>query len=128
MHAALEMHPVRMVVDVDDRHRLRHCLQRCRKKQRRDVMKIAGPHEGEPCASGPFRRGAAQHLPERIEPRLDADAGDTILLPEGSAYGVDETRPLLADGEATPAAAPVEQARAEPAAAELSCCAWAPSR
>uniref|UniRef100_UPI0035B023B5 DUF3426 domain-containing protein n=1 Tax=Hylemonella sp. TaxID=2066020 RepID=UPI0035B023B5 len=57
---------------------------------------------------------------ERIEPRLDADAGDTILLPEGSAYGVDETRPLLADGEATPAAAPVEQARAEPAAAELS--------
>jgi predicted Zn finger-like uncharacterized protein len=56
----------------------------------------------------------------RIEPQLDTDGADTILLPEGSAYGVDETRPLLADGEATPAAAPVEQARAEPAAAELS--------
>ena len=56
---------------------------------------------------------------ERIEPQLDAAGGDTILLPEGSAYGVDETRPLLADEEPKPTA-PAAQAHAEPAPPELS--------
>ncbi len=56
---------------------------------------------------------------ERIDPQLDAAGGDTVLLPEGSAYGVDETRPLLADEEPKPTA-PAAQARAEPAPSELS--------
>lgn len=54
--------------------------------------------------------------PERVEPQLDAPGGDTILLPEGSAYGVDETRPLLADEGAAPAASP----RVDPPPPELS--------
>lgn len=56
---------------------------------------------------------------ERIEPQLDTGGGDTILLPEGSAYGVDETRPLLADEGPEPTA-PAAQDRAEPAPPELS--------
>lgn len=56
---------------------------------------------------------------ERIEPELDTGAGDTVLLPEGSAYGVDETRPLLADEGPAPTA-PAVQTRAESAPPELS--------
>lgn len=75
-----------------------------------------------PAARLPQEGGELPAAPEsgRIEPQLDTDGADTILLPEGSAYGVDETRPLLADGEATPAAAAVEQVRAEPPPPELS--------
>ncbi|MBX9870841.1 MAG: DUF3426 domain-containing protein [Burkholderiaceae bacterium] len=56
---------------------------------------------------------------ERIEPQLEPAGGDTLLLPEGSAYGMDETRPLLAD-EAPGPTAPAAPAHAEPAAPELS--------
>lgn len=71
-----------------------------------------------PAARVPDEGGTLRGEPrsERIEPRLEAAGGDTILLPEGSAYGVDETRPLLADEEPAPAAAP----QAEPRAPELS--------
>ena len=51
---------------------------------------------------------------------LEAAAGDTILLPEGSAYGMDETRPLLADEGPTPAPEPAVATRVEPSAPELS--------
>lgn len=67
---------------------------------------------------GRGRRGAPSA--ERIEPHLEAAAGDTILLPEGSAYGVDETRPLLADEVPTPAPEPAASTRVEPSAPELS--------
>jgi predicted Zn finger-like uncharacterized protein len=56
---------------------------------------------------------------ERIEPQLEAVGGDTLLLPEGSAYGMDETRPLVADEEPAPMAA-AAPARTEPAPPELS--------
>lgn len=68
-------------------------------------------------------RPQAGALPERIEPQLEPDVGDTtLLLPEGTAYGMEETRPLL-DHEApvSPASPPpAVSAQATPATPELS--------
>ena len=53
----------------------------------------------------------------RIEPQLEPEAGDTtILLPEGTAYGMDETRPLLADEppQSPPSPPPAMQTQATP--------------
>jgi predicted Zn finger-like uncharacterized protein len=74
-----------------------------------------------PAVQVPDEVGARRGEPrsERIEPQLEPVGGDTLLLPEGSAYGMDETRPLLAD-EAPGPTAPAAPARAEPAAPELS--------
>ena len=77
-----------------------------------DTPPAAVPDEGR------ARRG--EPSAERIEPHLEAEAGDTILLPEGSAYGMDETRPLLADEGPTPAPEPAVATRVEPSSPELS--------
>ena len=54
--------------------------------------------------------------PERIEPQLAHEAGDTtLLLPEGTAYGMDETRPLLADERPSSQQSPSPAAQAQPA-------------
>ncbi len=59
----------------------------------------------------------AQDPAGRVEPLLEPLPGETPLLPDGSAYGVDEARPLLAEAvPEQPAAAPASTARS----AELS--------
>ncbi len=70
----------------------------------------------------PLAASAARAKPvavaERIEPQLEPEAGDTtILLPEGSAYGMDETRPLV---DEPPPQRPSPPQAAAQAAPELS--------
>lgn len=47
MHAVIELHPVRVIVDMDHSHRTGDGFQRLGDQQRRHVMEIAGPHETE---------------------------------------------------------------------------------
>lgn len=93
------------------------------------VAEEAAPASGGEAAAVPAQESAAARPsqpaplsssgaePGRIEPRRDSEAADTVLLPEGSVDGMDETRPLL--DEEVVVAAPLAETAPRPAA-ELS--------
>lgn len=81
-----------------------------------DATAIAGEPDEPPLKTSPDAPGVRDPA-GRVEPLLEPLPGETPLLPDGSAYGVDETRPLLAEPvPAQSAATPAPTARS----AELS--------